>query len=252
MMKHIKAFAHTTLRLAGYQIIRVARDWNLSYDRIYPIADYAPWNSDGVFLETYDAIKRNTMVDIYRCWELWSLVEQTAKLARGGIIEIGVWRGGTGALIAKKAAICDIESRVYLCDTFRGVIKAGTGDTAYRGGEHADTSRCTVETLLHTLGLPNVAILEGAFPDETAHLISDGEVFRFCHIDVDVYDSARDIIDWIWERLCIGGIVVFDDYGFHETNGITRFVNEQLPERDRIVIHNLNGHAVMVKTCVSA
>jgi hypothetical protein len=29
--------------------------------------------------------------------------------------------------------------------------------------------------------------------------------------------------------------------------GITRFVNEQVPMPDRLVIHNLNGHAIVIK-----
>ena len=38
--------------------------------------------------------------------------------------------------------------------------------------------------------------------------------FRFCDIDVDVFQSAKDILDWIWPRMVIGGVVVYDDYGF--------------------------------------
>jgi hypothetical protein len=38
-----------------------------------------------------------------------------------------------------------------------------------------------------------------------------------------------------------------DDCGFSTCEGITRFVNEQLPIEDRLIMHNLNGHAVVVK-----
>jgi hypothetical protein len=38
-----------------------------------------------------------------------------------------------------------------------------------------------------------------------------------------------------------------DDYGFSKCEGITRFVNEQLPIEDRLIMYNLNGHAVFVK-----
>ena len=44
------------------------------------------------------------------------------------------------------------------------------------------------------------------------------------------------------------GFVVFDDYGFDVCGGITQLVNEMLTEPDRIVIHNLNGHAIVIKT----
>jgi len=182
---------------------------------------------------------------MFRCYELWFLVEQVQNL-EGSLIEIGVWRGGTGALIAKKANLCGIMAPVYLCDTFTGVVKAGDQDPFYKGGEHDDTSGQIVESLLAGLGLKNAVILEGIFPDETAKGLEQ-ESFRFCHIDVDVYKSAKDIVEWIWDRMVVGGVIVYDDYGFKGCKGIATHVEEQLSCRDRIIIHNLNGHAVIVK-----
>jgi O-methyltransferase len=217
------------------------------YDYVYPIANYAPWNSDAGFISVYKTIRANTLVDIYRCWELWSLVNQTEKLG-GGILEVGVWRGGTGALMAKRAQLARANNSVYLCDTFEGVVKAGAEDTIYKGGEHADTAQHVVEDLVRALDLKNVRILKGIFPDETGHLVDPGERFRLCHIDVDVYTSARDVMDWIWDRMVPGGVVVYDDYGFSFCEGITKYVNEQVGKADRLVLHNLNGHAIVIKT----
>jgi O-methyltransferase len=217
------------------------------YDYVYPIANYAPWNSDRAFSAVYESIRANTLVDIYRCWELWALVGQTEKLG-GGILEVGVWRGGTGALMAKRAQLAAAKDPVYLCDTFEGVVKAGSHDTFYKGGEHADTDQHMVEDLMRALDLKNARILKGVFPDETGHLVDPGARFRLCHIDVDVYSSARDVMHWIWDRMVPGGIVVYDDYGFSTCEGITRYVNEQLDETDRLVLHNLNGHAIVIKT----
>lgn len=139
-----------------------------------------------MFQEALASIKGYTIVDKYRCFELWKLIEQSAKLISGSIIEIGVWRGGTGALIAKQAKNCGIRDRVFLCDTFTGVVKANEKDPTYKGGEHADTSRQVVDELIFTrMNLDNVEILEGIFPDQTGHGIEDLQ-FRFCHIDVDV------------------------------------------------------------------
>ncbi len=212
-----------------------------------PYATYAPWKADQAFKDIYWKIFPYTMVDWYRCYELWQLVEQTASL-NGSIIEVGVWRGGTGALMAKQAEHCGIQAPIYLCDTFEGVVKASTKDSVYKGGEHSDTSVEYVQKNLDNLNLKNVKILKGIFPDETAHLIPDNERFRLCHIDVDVYESAKEVLDWVWERLEVGGMVVYDDYGFMICSGITRFVDEQRKLGDRVVIHNLNGHAIVIKT----
>jgi len=99
---------------------------------------------------------------------------------------------------------------------------------------------------MHKLNLDNTVILVGIFPEETGKLVND-KTFRFCHVDVDVYESAKDIMEWIWPKLVIGGFVVFDDYGFQGCDGITSLVNDERNKKDRIVIHNLNGHGIIIK-----
>ncbi|WP_216821081.1 TylF/MycF/NovP-related O-methyltransferase [Singulisphaera sp. GP187] len=210
------------------------------------MSNYTPWNKDPQFQKVLTKISANTLVDKFRLWELWTLVEQSAKL-EGSLLEVGAWRGGTAGVIGAKARECGIRDPFYVADTFKGVVKADEQDADYRGGEHSDTTRGIVENLLHRdLDLPGIRILEGIFPDETGHE-AQNDRFRFCHIDVDVYQSAKDIGDWIWPRLVIGGIVVYDDYGFKSTPGVTRLVDEQRALSDRIVLHNLNGHAIVIK-----
>jgi O-methyltransferase len=218
----------------------------IPYEQAAPSATYAPWLTDRDFIETYESIKQYTLVDKYRCFELWQLVRESSKL-RGELLEVGVWRGGTGALIAKQAELSGIPSTVYLCDTFCGVVKAGENDSRYKGGEHSDTSEELVAALMGELNLKNTKILKGIFPDDTAPLIGGGP-FRFCHIDVDVYLSAKEAAEWIWGKLVVGGMLVFDDYGFQSCGGVTKFVNEERGKKGRLVIHNLNGHGIIVKT----
>jgi O-methyltransferase len=248
--RHLLMTGDTPIRPFGYACIRLYRklaSWGIpGVQRVTPVADYAPWATDQEFVQTYGVIKPYTLVDIYRCYELWSLVAQSAKL-EGSILEVGVWRGGSGALIATKAALCGITEKVYLCDTFTGVVKATAQDSKYRGGEHADTPMQVVEELLYKrLQLKNAEILQGVFPDDTGPLV-ENKRFCLCHVDVDVYQSAKDITAWIWDKMVIGGIMVYDDYGSYECVGVTRWVEEQRPRRDRVIVHNLNGHAVIIK-----
>ncbi|MGO9909075.1 MAG: class I SAM-dependent methyltransferase [Solirubrobacteraceae bacterium] len=89
-------------------------------------------------------------------------------------------------------------------------------------------------------------LLPGIFPDETGEQLAD-RTFRFVHVDVDVYQSASDVFEWAWPRLSHGGVAVFDDYGFPACPGVTQFVDEQRGRPDRLVLHNLNGHGIVVK-----
>lgn len=236
VIKRTKHNGSTRFRIGDFQ-----------YDVVTPSANYAPWYGDPEFLNIYKEIKKNTLVDIYRCYELWKLAEKICKLDKSAhFIEIGVWKGGTAGIIGRKLALMNSNNDFYLADTFAGVAKASDKDTFYNGGEHADTSQEIVEQLISGK-YKNYKILKGIFPDETAQLICSTNKFGFCHIDVDVYESARGIVDWIWEKTIIGGVIIFDDYGFHSCNGVTKYVDEQKEKTDRVVIHNLNGHAIMIK-----
>lgn len=211
----------------------------------YPISTYAPWQADESFQRVYGLVRRHTLVDVWRLYELWSLLGEVAEIP-GSVLEVGVWRGGSGTLLAIRAAELGITDIVFLCDTWEGVVKTGPLDIYYHDGKHDDTSRGTVEALVTSLGLENVELLQGIFPDQSAERISD-RTFRFVHVDVDVYQSASDVLEWAWPRLSAGGVVVFDDYGFPACPGVTQFVDEQRGKPDRLVLHNLNGHGIVVK-----
>jgi len=138
---------------------------------------------------------RTHLVDVARCYELWDLVHNIDSVP-GCVLEVGVWRGGTGAVLARAMLDAGRGDPIYLCDTFTGVVKAGQFDASYRGGEHRDTSLAHVRGVLDLLGISNAVLLQGIFPDETCGAIAS-ERIALCHIDVDVYQSAKDIFAWV-------------------------------------------------------
>lgn len=213
------------------------------HSKVRPGATYSPWFNDQAFMKLYEQIKGNTLVDIYRCYDLWTLARQLHHV-EGDVLEVGVWRGGTGAVLAQ--AVKDTPSRrVFLADTFTGVVKAGSRDTRYTGGEHADTSLDVVKDLLANLKLDNVTLLKGIFPEDTAHEVP-GKI-ALLHSDVDVYQSSKDIVEWCLPRLSPGGMIVFDDFGFGGCEGVTQYCEELRQTPGLRFFHNLNGHAIFIK-----
>lgn len=215
------------------------------YQFAFPRGNYAPWLENETFIKIFNQIQKSTLVDVYRCWELWSLVRETSKVG-GDIVEVGVWRGGTGCLLGAATKHFGTEKKVYLCDTFQGVVKTTEKDSHYVGGEHKDTNEEMVIDLAKKLNLEHVHILKGIFPDETSRQIESQSV-SLCHIDVDTYLSAKDTFEWVWEKLAVGGVVIFDDYGFPFCDGVRQFVHEIRSRKNLFYLHNLNGHAVIVK-----
>lgn len=213
----------------------------ISHKQVIPYATYAPWEQDEEFKALFSKIKNNTLVDIYRSYELWTMTKDLQDL-EGDILEVGVWRGGTGAIFCKAAE--NSKSTTYLADTFTGVVKATEEDAVYRGGEHSDTSEQIVVDLLNEVEAKNFKILKGIFPDDFPELKVDK--FKLCHIDVDTYLSAKEIYDYVWDKLEVGGMVIFDDCGFWTCEGVTKYFNALNPKNGR-KIYNLNGHGILVK-----
>ena len=215
------------------------------YEEVHVGYRYAPWRVDNDFAATFALVKDNTLVDIHRLWNLWSLLEQAAK-NDGILIEVGVWRGGSGCLLAKRWEALGKKTSVYLCDTFQGVVKAGGKDTYYKGGEHSNTSKQMVQDFVHKMDLLNVKILQGIFPEDTGNQIPQ-EAIAFAHIDVDVYASCRDVVKFVWPRLVHGGILVFDDYGFPSTEGVRAYLDEIKGKDDLVFIVGGYGQGIVIK-----
>ncbi len=94
--------------------------------------------------------------------------------------------------------------------------------------------------------LAGARVLKGIFPDDTGYLLADKQ-FRLAHIDVDIYQSAKDVWDWVWPRLVAGGVIIFDDCEIFDTPGVTELICELEPLPGTFWLRNHMGQAVCVK-----
>lgn len=78
-------------------------------------------------------------------------------------------------------------------------------------GDFADVSLERVEQRLRAY--PFVQFHPGLMP-QTFECVADVGSYSLVHVDVDVYPSVLECCKWFWPRLCRGGVMIFDDYGF--------------------------------------
>jgi O-methyltransferase len=199
-----------------------------------------PWVNNQDFINKYISVSKNTLVSVDRFWSIYEILMQTNNI-EGDIIEVGVYKGGTGAFIA-----LNTDKKVFLCDTFSGIVKATRGlDAAYVGGEHESPIEELLE-LLNNLNITNALPIKGIFPEETGDKVSTK--FSFIHLDVDVYRSVMDCLIHLWPCLTKGGIIVIDDYGFDSCPGAKTAVDEFVKNReDLFFIYNFNGQGLICK-----
>ncbi len=120
----------------------------------------------------------------------------------GVYAEFGVFKGETLAFVADR-----VDSVVYGFDSFKGLsedwfvdVKKGHFDL----GGKPPAIRTTQE---------NIRLVNGYFADtipEFRKAVSGP--FAFLHIDCDLYDSTKAILDGLGDRIVPGTVIVFDEY----------------------------------------
>lgn len=144
-----------------------------------------------------------------------------AWLLDGCVAELGVFKGGSARLIANMWP----EKTLHLFDTFTG-LPSDEDTTRDPDGYVRKGMFCASEEEVRAFLPENVEFHTGLFPVTTRGL--DDLSFCFVHVDCDLYQSAKDAIEWFWPRMVQGGIMYFDDYGCKFT-GVTEAVDAVFP-----------------------
>jgi O-methyltransferase len=170
------------------------------------------------------------------------LFRQTLQIP-GDIFECGVYKGGTAALIAALLAETKSAKKLYLFDTFEGMPETDAKKDWHRKGDFSDTSLEEVQSFVN--GGKACIFKKGFIPDTFIDL-SDTAV-SFCHIDVDIYRSIIDSLEFIWPRLSSGGVIVFDDYGFPTCLGARQAVDDFFQDKSAVPLCLHTGQAIATK-----
>lgn len=231
--------------LAGIGYFRF-RTWLAAHGEAIPDARlyqplYSPWLGDPAFEAVYAPARKWTLVGRDRCFVLWKTLQQAASLP-GRFVECGVYRGGTALLAARTLAGFAPERELHLFDSFAG-MPTGSDADRFRAGDLAGTSARDVAERLSPY--PFVRLHVGVIPDTFAGLALDR--VAWAHVDVDLYRSVRDCIDFLYPRLVPGGMLVFDDYGFPSCSGARRAVDEAFVERPEAPLCLPTGQCLVVK-----
>lgn len=145
------------------------------------------------------------------------------KFVKGGIIEVGVYKGGSLSRMARKYP----ERTVYGIDTFVGMPKPSEEDL-HKEDDFSDVEFHIINKWFMD-NYKNVHLIRGFFPHVIPQIPVDR--FAFVHVDVDLYQSVKDCCEWFYPRLVTSGIMIFDDYGFPTTPGAKKAVDEYFKDK---------------------
>jgi O-methyltransferase len=71
--------------------------------------------------------------------------------------------------------------------------------------------------------------------------------FAFVHVDVDLFQPTHDTLEFFYERLSPGGVIVCDDYGSALCPGARKAMDEFMAHKPEALFHIPTGQALVVK-----
>lgn len=165
---------------------------------------------------------------------LYELYKQSLDVA-GHIAELGMYKGAASLLFAKLTKIYEPHActLVHGFDWFRGGgnftdrEKEMVSDGAYQESE--DRVRALIEAQrlsnivkVHNLDLSSDQV--DAFFDDHPHLY-----FKLVLVDAGIESVLKKSIPAFWDRMTVGGIMIFDHYSFETAPSEAGLINTLLP-----------------------
>jgi O-methyltransferase len=97
-----------------------------------------------------------------------------------------------------------------------------------------------VNSKIRRLGIDNIDLVPGYFNQSFRTFPTDVR-FSFAHLEVNLYDSYRECLEFFYPRVERGGIVLFDEYNDPPWPGCNKAVDEFLagkPEHLEVICRN--------------
>lgn len=184
---------------------------------------------------------------------------KVANLLDGDIAEFGVANGATTMFLS---LLCP-EKTIYAFDTFEGFSPLGNDffKTSDSGGWSDDIPKWRdwgsdfnwKRTIKRLKSIHNVIIKKGIFPNTTKGM--EDKKFSLVHIDVDIYESTKFGLEYFWDKMVPGGMIVLDDFdcsgkSFPQVHhAVKDFFNEIKPGKPfhECVMQTTNMQGLLIK-----
>jgi hypothetical protein len=148
-------------------------------------------------------------------WNLQTVVwaVQHTAAVEGDLVELGVFRGHTTRFVADYVGFQNSSKRWRLYDTFEGIPTDQIDPGWEQANEVAYTGKFSYEEVVERFrDFPNIEVIRGRVPE----ILSDNcpEKISFLHMDLNNSTAEIAALDLLFDRLTLGALVVFDDFGW--------------------------------------
>ena len=160
--------------------------------------------------------RHNSMLTEDRLNALYNVGQYCSSLD-GDFVELGCHYGGTSFLLQ---SVLNLNHPLYSFDSFQGLPDLSIEDGGIHNKGELKADYDTVRSYL-----PDKVILYKGWVEDTLFNIKD-KPLSLIYIDMDLYAPTKFSINTLWNQLVKGGYMIFDDYLWEATPGVTKAVDE--------------------------
>jgi hypothetical protein len=166
----------------------------------------------------------------------------------GDVVECGVGRGETFYMLCALTALDRKVRNIWGFDSFEGFPEPSIEDISSRAPHKGDWKKYTINVgdipkMLQEGDIPakfieqRINLVKGFFSQSLPQFT--GEHIALLHLDVDLYESYKQTLEYFWPKVSVGGVVMFDEYkqpgvedGFP---GAAKAIDQFFGERKRLI-----------------
>ena len=215
----LKRVIRATINASGFDLVSLKQQKSPSLIRKPTDTSFVEVLLDEWFQKSVEEVKHLTILDTARLANLWQLCRWSNP--EGAIIEIGSYRGGSALHLSNSCP----QRQIFVCDTFEGfgaLPMDARLDRLFKREDFVDTDLASVQRPWANKGR-DVKWVKGYFP--TSASTTDIRNLSFAHIDVDLYKSTIDTLEFLNTRFIDRSIIVFDDY-LRNADGVMEAIRE--------------------------
>ena len=175
-----------------------------------------------------------------------------AKDLKGDFLECGVLKGFSSYLLRslEDQLFKDAIYNYFLIDSFEGLSDFLDEDKSFnpdiiqnkKGDLKANIE--DVEILFKQFN--NVNIIKGWIP-KVFESLDENNKYKFVHIDVDLYQPTFDTLNYIYDKVVKGGIIITDDYRSSSFPGNQKAWEKYFNSKNIRSLSLPSGQAVVIK-----
>ncbi len=171
----------------------------------------------------------------------------------GDFIECGVYRGDMSWVITEMVNLRAHGRKMYLYDTFSGFSSKYSSSEDYPdapqffafANDSYGKAGLYEEVSTRFKGKSYVNVIRGVVPD--ALVDTAPTKIAFLHLDLNSPSAERAALDYLYDRISPGGVIVFDDYGWSIFRKQKEAADEFLASKGLCALELPTGQGLAVK-----